>query len=74
MVTKKKDIIKRLRKRARELGSPFEQAARKGGNHDIWILDGTMIPIPRHNEIPELTTTMIYRECEDKLGKDWWKR
>lgn len=32
-----------------------------------------MVPIPRHNEIPELTTRGIYRECEEKLGKDWWK-
>lgn len=51
----------------------FVQARRKGGNHDVYLLDGMMIPLPRHNEIPELTTRGIYRECEAKLGKDWWR-
>jgi hypothetical protein len=54
-------------------GVEFAQANRKGGNHDIWMLDGMMITIPRHNDIPERTTRDIYRECEPKLGKDWWK-
>lgn len=72
-MTKKKDIIKRIGRQAKTRGIEFTQAARKGGNHDIWMLDGMMVPIPRHNEIPELTTTKIYRECEEKLGKDWWE-
>ncbi|PLS30060.1 hypothetical protein Uis1B_2111 [Bifidobacterium margollesii] len=72
-MTKRKDIIKRIRAEARKQGIDFTQAARKGGNHDIYLLDGLMIPPPRHNEIPEPTTRGIYRECEDKLGKDWWK-
>ena len=71
-MTKKKDIIKRIRREAKAKGVDFEKAARPGSNHDIWMLDGIMVPIPRHNEIPELTTRGIYRECEEKLGKDWW--
>ncbi len=44
---------------------------REGGNHTIYSLDGLRIPIPRHNEIH--ITTDIYKQCEPKLGKDWWK-
>ena len=72
-MTKKKDIIKRLRKEAKAKGIEFAQASRHGGNHDIWLLDGLMLPIPRHSEIPDLTARGVYRECEEKLGKDWWK-
>lgn len=72
-MTKRKDIIKRIKAEARKQGIDFVQASRKGGNHDIYLLDGLMIPLPRHGEIPEPTTRGIYRECEDKLGKDWWK-
>ena len=72
-MTKKNDIIKRLRKEAKAKGVEFARASRPGANHDIWMLDGMMVPIPRHNEIPEPTVRGIYRECEGKLGKDWWK-
>lgn len=72
-MTKKKDIIKHIERKAKTQGMKFIRAPRKGGNHDIWLLDGMMLPIPRHSEIPELTTIKIYRECEEKLGKDWWK-
>lgn len=71
-MTKKRDIIKRIRREARAQGVDFERAARSGANHDIWLLGGMMVPI-RHNEIPELTARGIWRECEEKLGKDWWK-
>ncbi len=37
------------------------------------LLDGLRIPIHRHNEVIERTATRIYKECEAKLGKDWWK-
>ncbi|GGI15472.1 hypothetical protein GCM10007377_16070 [Galliscardovia ingluviei] len=72
-MTKQKAIIKALRKAAKARNMPFEQAPRKGGNHDIWLLDGKMIVIPRHKEIPELTTASIYKQAAEKLGKDWWK-
>ena len=69
----RKAIIKRISRQAKAIGVEFTQARRKGSNHDIYLLDGMMIPIPRHNEIPESTTRDIYRECEPKLGKDWWR-
>ena len=33
-----------------------------------------MVVVPRHREVSELTTQGIYRECEQKLGKGWWRR
>ena len=72
-MTKRRAIIKRIGKQAKANGLEFVQASRKGSNHDIYLLDGMIIPIPRHNDIPENTTHDIYRECEPKLGKEWWR-
>lgn len=47
---------------------------REGGNHSVYKLDGLTIPVPRHNEIGEITATGIFKECEPKLGKGWWKK
>ncbi|MFJ9387722.1 hypothetical protein ACIRON_02805 [Nocardioides sp. NPDC101246] len=71
-MTKQRDIIKRIGREAARQGLTWE-FDRQGGNHEVWKLDGLMIPIARHREIPELTTRDIYRECEPKFGKDWWK-
>ena len=46
---------------------------RPGANHDVYLLDGVMIPIPRHTELGNLTAEMIWKECEEKLGKGWWR-
>ena len=35
---------------------------------------GAMIPTPHHREIGERLTEQIYRECQDKLGRGWWRR
>jgi hypothetical protein len=48
--------------------------AREGGRHTVYSLDGLMIPIPRHREIGEGLTEAIYKECEPKLGKGWWRK
>ncbi len=50
------------------------ELARQGANHEVYSLDGLMIPIPRHREVGEGLTEAIYRECQDKLGKGWWRR
>ena len=47
---------------------------REGAKHTIYVLDGVVIPISRHREVNERTTEGIYRECQDKLGKGWWRR
>lgn len=46
---------------------------REGANHTIYSLDGLTIPLGRHNEFGERYAEMIYKQCEPKLGKGWWK-
>ena len=47
---------------------------REGANHTIYVLDGTTIPVPRHRELGERLAEDIFKECQDVLGKGWWKR
>lgn len=72
-MSKPRDIVKRIRREAKRQGMTFE-LARQGANHEVYSLDGLMIPIPRHREVGEGLTEQIYRECQDKLGKGWWRR
>lgn len=37
------------------------------------VFDGLKIPVPRHNEVRELTARSIYKQTAEKLGEDWWK-
>lgn len=71
-MTKRRDILKNLRNAAKAAGLTFEVT--EGGSHTIVKIDGLMVPVPRHNEVKELTTTAIYKEAAPKLGKDWWKK
>lgn len=72
-MTKQRDIIAAINRAARLRGLSFIKKSRKGGNHDIYDLDGLMVVIPRHREINELTTKSIYKQAEEKLGKGWWR-
>ena len=71
-MTKRRDIIKKLRKAARDANVDIRET--DGGRHTLLILDGLRIPIGRHNEIPDRDAQIIYKEAEPKLGKDWWKK
>lgn len=50
------------------------QHLREGGNHTIYILDGLNVPIARHANTDGYLEVRIYKLCEDKLGKGWWRR
>lgn len=71
-MTKRKDILKKLRKAARDAGVSLDEI--EGGRHTVLILDGLRVPVGRHTEIPDLDAQKIYKEAEPKLGKDWWKK
>jgi hypothetical protein len=32
-----------------------------------------MIPIGPHRQFDHLYAEMVYKQCEPKLGKGWWK-
>ena len=61
-----------ISKAARDRGLDWSEA-RQGANHTRFNLDGVMIPIARHNEIDNRMAEIIFKECAEKLGKDWWK-
>ncbi|MFD3705096.1 hypothetical protein ACFWUP_18320 [Nocardia sp. NPDC058658] len=70
-MTKRRDIIKAIRDAAKAKDLDIE--VNEGGNHTIIELDGLKIPVPRHNEVREMTTLGIYKQAAQKLGEDWWK-
>lgn len=71
---KRRDLLKRIARAAQAQGLIFqEDTSRKRGNHDIFILSGKTIPVPRHREINEVTAESIYKQAEEVLGKRWWK-
>lgn len=69
---KRSEIIKKIEKAAQAAGMSFA-LKRRGGNHDIYTIDGLHIPIGRHRDFDKRYAEMIYVECEPKLGKGWWK-
>ena len=69
-MTKRKALIRALRKAARSQGMEFF-LLRQGGNHEVYSLNGLMIPIPRHTEIDERLASHICDEAETQLGKGW---
>jgi hypothetical protein len=47
--------------------------SREGATHSIYLLDGEIIPIPRHSELDERLAMEIFKECQGVLGKGWWR-
>lgn len=72
-MTKARALEKRIRQEAKRQRVSWT-LLRQGANHAVYDLDGVLVPIPRHAEIGEGLTREIYKQCEVKLGKDWWRR
>jgi hypothetical protein len=71
-MTKRRDVIATIGEAARRAGLTWSKA-REGANHTVYQLDGLKIPIARHGEIDNRMAEIIYKECQAKLGKGWWK-
>jgi hypothetical protein len=69
---KRRDVIKKIGDTAKRRGLSWE-LDRNGANHDVYTLDGLVIPIPRHREIGEQLAVALFKECESKLGRRWWR-
>ncbi|AYR01264.1 HicA-like toxin [Mycobacterium phage Oscar] len=69
---KRTEVIAKIRKAAKAAGVPFE-LHRQGGNHELYSLDGIMVPIGRHPSLDGYVALKIYKQCEPKLGKGWWR-
>jgi hypothetical protein len=69
---KRADLIRRVSRAARNANVSWTRL-RSTGRHQIWECDGMRIPIPRHRELGEHLAIAIFRDLEEKLGKDWWR-
>jgi hypothetical protein len=65
------ELIKMIRREAKRQGVSFSST--EGGEHSAILLGKVKIPVPRHAEIGYRTTQDILHECEQKLGKGWWR-
>jgi len=69
---KQRDLVSRVARAARLAGVVW-RLDRRGARHDVYALDGLVVPIPRHGEIKDVTAEGIFRECEPVLGEGWWR-
>jgi hypothetical protein len=69
---KRREVIKRISKEAKAQRIAWD-LDREGAQHTVYTLAGLPIPIPRHNEIHDRLAEEIFKECEPKLGKRWWR-
>jgi hypothetical protein len=69
---RRRHLITRVHARARVRGREWA-VDRKGGRHDLWRCGGTVVTIPRHREINELTARGIMKALEAELGEGWWR-
>lgn len=65
-------LLKKIAKAAKANDSEWV-LSRNGANHDVYTLDGVMIPIARHTEFGNRSAETIFKECEEILGKGWWR-
>ncbi|WNM74164.1 HicA-like toxin [Mycobacterium Phage Nergal] len=70
-MSQQSEIVAKIRKAAKAKGLTFE-SVRQGGNHEIYDLDGIMVPIGR-GKLDKYVTLKIFKQCEPKLGKGWWR-
>lgn len=71
-MVKQRDLVKRIAEQAASVSVPWT-LIREGGNHAVYQLGSTTIPVPRHREINEITALAIFKQCQPELGVGWWK-
>ena len=69
---KRRDVLKKISTAAKSRGLVWE-FKRNGANHEVYSLDGLVIPIARHSEIGDRFAQELFKECEPKLGSRWWR-
>lgn len=68
---KRTELIRKVRKGAAAAGLVLQDRRRRGP-HDVFVVDGQRVSIPRHKEINEHTAVKILSDLEGKLGREWW--
>lgn len=69
---KRREVIKKIGKEAKQQDVHWDVHT-EGGRHTIYLLGGKKIPIERHNEIDDGLAEKIFKECEEVLGRRWWR-
>jgi hypothetical protein len=69
---KRRALLRKIADEAERQGIVWK-FVRQGGRHEVYSLDGKMIPVERHAELDNSYAEMVYRECAEKLGKGWWR-
>lgn len=69
---KRRDLIRKIAAEAKKQGVGWA-LSREGANHSVYVLDGEVIPIPRHSEVGERLAVEIFKECQAVFGKGWWR-
>lgn len=70
---KRRDVVKKIAAEAKRQGVDWT-LTREGANHTVYSLNSLVIPIPRHTELGENFAVDIFKECQDVLGKGWWRK
>jgi len=69
-MVKQRDLIGRIARMAKTADVVWVLHS-QGGRHEVWLLNGRKIEIPRHREINELTAKGIIRTAQNVIdGKD----
>ena len=69
-----RELVKMISAAAKAQGIDFAPLpGRNRGGHTTYSLDGLRIPIPRHTEVGNMFAERVFKECEPKLGKGWWR-
>ncbi|MGW4368705.1 hypothetical protein ACWEKT_23980 [Nocardia takedensis] len=72
-MTKRSDLLRTIELAAKAAGVEWEFVG-EGANHTVFRLGGKKIPVGRHRELGNRYAEMVYRECEEMLGKGWWRQ
>ena len=65
---KKADLEKRIKTLAKSHGAEWLYLG--GTKHDKYILNGTVIMIPRHREVGEALSAKILKDCNKALDQE----
>jgi hypothetical protein len=69
---KRDELVRSIRKAAKAQGLEFE-SLRQGAEHEVFVLGGVRVTIPRHREIGPKMEFEIRRALEPVLGPRWWR-
>ncbi len=69
---KRGDLLRKVARSAKDAGVEWA-LVRQGSRHEVWRCGATLVTIPRHREINELTALGIERLLDAELGEGWWR-